>query len=85
MMAECGIIETSNPVMADCQTKGEVTMRQSEKITAIYCRLSRDDELAGESNSISNQKSIISKFCKDIFARFLRMGISKILTTKSGG
>ena len=40
-------------------------MRQSEKITAIYCRLSRDDELAGESNSISNQKSIILKFCKD--------------------
>ena len=65
MMERCDIIETSNPVMADCQAKGEVTMRQSEKITAIYCRLSRDDELAGESNSISNQKSIISKFCKD--------------------
>ena len=40
-------------------------MKQSEKITAICCRLSRDDELAGESNSISNQKSIISKFCRD--------------------
>ncbi len=65
MMSECGIIPVSSPVMADCQAKGEVTMRQSEKITAIYCRLSRDDELAGESNSISNQKSIISKFCKD--------------------
>ena len=64
MMAECGIIETSNPVMADCSQKG-AEMKQSEKITAIYCRLSRDDELAGESNSISNQKSIISKFCRD--------------------
>ena len=63
-MAECGIIETSNPVMADCSQKG-AEMKQSEKITAIYCRLSRDDELAGESNSISNQKSIISKFCRD--------------------
>ena len=30
--------------------------RQSDKITAIYCRLSRDDELAGESNSIVNQE-----------------------------
>ena len=64
MMSECGIIPVSNPVMADCLQKG-AEMKQSEKITAIYCRLSRDDELAGESNSISNQKSIISKFFKD--------------------
>lgn len=28
------------------------------KITALYERLSRDDELQGESNSILNQKSI---------------------------
>ena len=34
----------------------------NEKITALYCRLSRDDELAGESNSIKNQKSILSKY-----------------------
>ena len=26
-----------------------------EKITALYCRLSRDDELQGDSNSIKNQ------------------------------
>ena len=64
MMERCDIIEASNPVMADCAQKG-AEMKQSEKITAIYCRLSRDDELAGESNSISNQKSIISKFCRD--------------------
>ena len=36
----------------------------NEKITALYCRLSRDDELAGESNSIKNQKSILSKYAK---------------------
>ena len=29
---------------------------ESDKITALYCRLSRDDELSGESNSIKNQK-----------------------------
>ena len=63
-MTTYDIIPVSNPVMADCSQKG-AEMKQSEKITAIYCRLSRDDELAGESNSISNQKSIISKFCKD--------------------
>ena len=29
--------------------------RQSDnKITALYCRLSRDDELTGDSNSIVN-------------------------------
>lgn len=37
----------------------------NEKISALYCRLSRDDELAGESNSIKNQKSILSKYAKD--------------------
>ena len=37
----------------------------NEKITALYCRLSRDDELAGESNSIKNQKSILSKYAED--------------------
>ena len=31
-------------------------MSKSEKITALYERLSRDDDMEGESNSISNQK-----------------------------
>ena len=33
-------------------------MKQSDKITALYCRLSRDDELTGDSNSIVNQDKI---------------------------
>lgn len=37
----------------------------NEKITALYCRLSRDDEQLGESNSTKNQKSILSKYAKD--------------------
>ena len=36
-----------------------------EKITALYCRLSRDDELEGDSNSIVNQKTILEKFAKE--------------------
>lgn len=51
----------SNPVLADCPPmKGAETMlRQSDnKITALYCRLSRDDELQGDSNSIVNQELI---------------------------
>ncbi len=39
-------------------------MKQSEKITALYCRLSRDDELQGDSNSIVNQKNILSKYAE---------------------
>ena len=34
-------------------------------ITALYCRLSRDDELQGESNSVSNQKRILETYAKD--------------------
>lgn len=39
--------------------------KQSEKITALYCRLSRDDEQEGASNSIKNQQSILEKYAKD--------------------
>ncbi len=36
-----------------------------DKITALYCRLSRDDELEGDSNSIKNQKAILSKYASE--------------------
>ena len=39
--------------------------RQSNKITALYCRLSRDDENEGDSNSIAHQIEILTKYCKD--------------------
>jgi DNA invertase Pin-like site-specific DNA recombinase len=32
-----------------------------QKIAALYCRLSRDDEQDGESNSIANQKKLLQK------------------------
>lgn len=38
--------------------------KQSEKITALYCRLSRDDEQEGASGSIKNQQSILEKYAK---------------------
>ena len=37
-------------------------MRRKEKITPLYERLSRDDELQGESNSISNQKKLLEEY-----------------------
>ena len=51
------IVTNSNLVLADCpQMMEESTMKQSDKITALYCRLSRDDESQGDSNSIVNQE-----------------------------
>ena len=37
----------------------------TDKITALYCRLSQDDMLDGESNSITNQKAILQKYADD--------------------
>ena len=34
-------------------------------LTALYCRLSRDDGTAGDSNSISNQKRMLKKYAKE--------------------
>lgn len=39
--------------------------KTKEKITALYCRLSRDDELEGDSNSIVNQKAILEKYARE--------------------
>ena len=37
---------------------------RNEKITPLYERLSRDDELQGESNSISNKKQMLEDFAR---------------------
>lgn len=36
-----------------------------QPITALYCRLSNEDDLDGESNSIANQKAILYKYATD--------------------
>ena len=36
-----------------------------KKITALYCRLSQEDELKGDSNSIQNQRAILEKYAND--------------------
>ena len=38
---------------------------QTEKITALYCRLSQEDENKGDSNSIQNQRAILEKYAKN--------------------
>lgn len=46
-------------------TKTAISFLTEQKTAAIYCRLSRDDEVDGESNSISNQKKILQKVTED--------------------
>lgn len=41
-----------------------MVMLTTDKITALYCRLSNDDDSQGESNSITNQKSILQTYAE---------------------
>jgi len=36
-----------------------------DKITVLYCRLSQNDMIDGESNLITNQKAILLKYAQD--------------------
>ena len=38
---------------------------KEDKITALYERLSHDDELQGESNSITNQKKLLEDYARE--------------------
>ena len=40
-------------------------MLQSDKITALYCRLSQEDLQAGESESIQNQEVILQRYADE--------------------
>lgn len=40
-------------------------LRATEKITALYCRLSQEDALDRESNSIGHQRMILERFAKE--------------------
>ena len=40
-------------------------MNKPDTITALYCRLSQEDALDGDSNSIINQKVILCKYASD--------------------
>ena len=57
-------------------------------ITALYPRLSHEDELQGESNSISNQKKLLAKVAKEKgytnLVHFLDDGISGVTMDRPG-
>lgn len=59
------IIETDTiKTSADSPEKEDNTMSQ-QKITILYCRLSSEDSLDGESNSIHNQREFLTKYAAD--------------------
>ena len=54
----CGIIRMTKPVLIVAQEKEDNMIGATEKITALYCRLSQEDERLGESLSIENHDVI---------------------------
>ena len=63
---DCAIMASTNPVQTVAPEKEETRLlRATDKITALYCRLSNEDSLDGESNSIQNQRRILSDYARD--------------------
>lgn len=50
----------------------EMAKKEELKITALYERLSRDDEQVGESNSIQNQKKYLEEYARQQGLRNIR-------------
>ncbi len=60
------IMAPANPAQTVAPEKEETEMlRATDKITALYCRLSQEDERLGESLSIENQKRILEAYAKE--------------------
>ena len=65
-MMNNGILNPTNPVSTDAPTKKEdITEMSGAKITALYCRLSQEDERLGESLSIEHQKEILLQYARE--------------------
>ena len=61
-----GTIEATNPVLTVAPPKEDSEMNgATSKITALYCRLSQEDERAGESLSIENQKDMLLRYARE--------------------
>ena len=61
----CGMIIPSTETLLAGSLEKEDNMANQQKITILYCRLSSEDALEGESNSIANQRDILSKYATE--------------------
>ena len=60
-----GNIKISTPILSADPNVKEDVMTDQQKITILYCRLSNEDKLEGESNSIQNQRELLTKYARD--------------------
>ena len=66
-----GNMNSSTTVLSADSKKEDLNMDQ-QQITALYLRLSNEDDLEGESNSIQNQRSMLKKYAEDHGFRNIR-------------
>ena len=59
--------DTMEPCTTDlsADSQKEDSNMNQQQITALYCRLSNEDDLDGESNSIQNQRALLQKYADD--------------------
>ena len=55
----------STPILSADQNVKEDVMTDQQKITILYCRLSNEDSQDGESNSIQNQRELLTRYAQD--------------------
>ena len=60
-----GNIISSTPILSADPNVKEDVMTDQQKITILYCRLSNEDSQDGESNSIQNQRELLTKYAQD--------------------
>ena len=58
-------ISPCTPILSADPTVKEDAMLDQQKITILYCRLSNEDALDGESNSIQNQKEFLTRYAAE--------------------
>ena len=68
-----GNIKISTPILSADPNVKEDVMTDQQKITILYCRLSNEDKLEGESNSIQNQRELLTKYAQDHGTDFILM------------
>ena len=70
------------------QSNTAQSLTEEEEITALYLRLSRDDDQAGESNSIANQRAYLKEYAKKNHFKNVRIfvddGVSGATFQRSG-
>ena len=60
-----GNIISSTPILSADPNVKEDVMTDQQKITILYCRLSNEDSQDGESNSIQNQRELLTRYARD--------------------